>query len=260
MYRLFAPRNHNRTRFGGYALLILWGLWLCSSSGVWAQGAATPLNTNAPFSLQATHLMGLPNTKSNCNGTLTIQDNLLQFRQKGKPGEQISTASIRNLFLGEESKQVGGLPVKLGKAAAPYGGGRVVSLFAHKKYDTVTLEYVDSDGGLHGAIFQVTKGQGELVRSELVARGVSSSSGEDQRTKQSSLEVAHEKSKRISWILLGFVTIAVAFSVGWPARLRRRSSVEAVIPAHNGACKCDGSILANWTSRILSKWRSTRTS
>ena len=33
--------------------------------------------------------------------------------------------------------------MKIGKAAAPYGGGRVVSLFAHKKYDTLTLEYVD---------------------------------------------------------------------------------------------------------------------
>ena len=34
--------------------------------------------------------------------------------------------------------------MKLGKAAAPFGGGRVVSLFAHKKYDTLTLEYVDN--------------------------------------------------------------------------------------------------------------------
>ena len=39
---------------------------------------------------------------------------------------------------------MGGLPLTLGEAAAPYGGGRVVSLFAHKKYDTLTLEYVDA--------------------------------------------------------------------------------------------------------------------
>jgi len=101
-------------------------------------------------------------------------------------------ASVLNLSLGDESKQVGGLPMKLGKAAAPYGGGRVVSLFAHKKYDTLTLEYVDSNGGVHGAVFQLKKGQGELVRNELVARGVSSSSGEDQPTKQSTSEVTHE--------------------------------------------------------------------
>src|SRR5271165_6869295 len=73
----------------------------------------------------------------------------------------------------------------------PYGGGRVVSLFAHKKYDTLTLEYVDVDGGVHGAIFQVAKGQGELVRNELVARGASFSAGES-ATKQSISEVTHE--------------------------------------------------------------------
>jgi hypothetical protein len=27
----------------------------------------------------------------------------------------------------------------LGKAAVPYGGGRVVSLFSHKKYDSLTI-------------------------------------------------------------------------------------------------------------------------
>ena len=88
--------------------------------------------------------------------------------------------------------QVGGVPMKIGKTAAPFGGGRVVSLFAHKKYDTLTLEYVDSNGALHGAIFQLEKGQGELVRNELVARGLSSSSGQDQLTKQSTSEITHE--------------------------------------------------------------------
>ena len=192
MNRLFALRNHKSGYFGGYALLTLWALWLCSGSGALAQSAAPPSNANAPFSIRATHVLGLPNTKNNCNGTLSIQDNVLQFQPNGKPGVQVNIASVLNLSLGDESKQVGGLPMKIGKAAAPYGGGRVVSLFAHKKYDTLTLEYVDSDGGVHGAIFQVTKGQGELVRNELVARGVSSSSGEDQPTKQSTSEVTHE--------------------------------------------------------------------
>lgn len=196
MSRLFAPRNHNRGRFGGFAFLTLWGLWLCSSSSVLAHGEGAPLNTSAPFSVRATHLMGLPNTKSNCNGTLSIQDNLLQFRHKGKPVEEMRTASIRNLFLGEESKQVGGLPMTLGKAATPYGGGRVVSLFTHKKYETLTLEYVDRDGGVHGAIFELPKGQGEILKNELLARGVpwgvSLESGADQSTTQSTAEATRE--------------------------------------------------------------------
>jgi hypothetical protein len=134
----------------------------------------------------------LPNTKNDCKGTLSIQDNLLQFQQSGKPVAQIDIASVRHVFLGEESMQVGGVPMKIGKAAAPYGGGRVVSLFAHKKYDTLTLEFVDSDGGVHGAILQVTKGQGELVRNELLARGASSSPGEVRATNQNSPGGTHE--------------------------------------------------------------------
>lgn len=192
MYRLFVLRNHNSRCFGGPALISLWALLLCSGIGALSQSTPTPLNANAPFSIRATHLLGLPNTKNNCNGTLSIKDDTLRFEQDAKPGSEVEIASVQGVFLGSESKQVGGAPVKVGKAAAPFGSGRVVSLFAHKKYDTLTLEYVDSNGGVHGVIFQVTKGQGELVKNELVARGVSSSSGEDQATKQSTSEVTHE--------------------------------------------------------------------
>jgi hypothetical protein len=192
MNRLFALRNHNSAYFRGYVLFTLCALSLCSAIGALAQSTSPPMNANAPFSIRVTHVLGMPNTKNNCEGILSIQNNALRFAKYGNPDAQVNIASVRALFLGDESKQVGGLPMKIGKAAAPYGAGRVVSLFAHKKYDTLTLEYVDSDGGVHGAIFQLKKGQGELVRNELVARGVSSSSGEDQPMKQSTSEVTHE--------------------------------------------------------------------
>ncbi len=117
---------------------------------------------------------------------------MLRFEQSGKTVALVDIASVRDVFLGEEEMQVGGMPMKIGKAAAPYGGGRLVSLFAHRTYDTLTLEYVDTDGGVHGAIFLIDKGQGELVRNELGARGVSSSSSENQATKQSTSEVTHD--------------------------------------------------------------------
>jgi hypothetical protein len=192
MNRLFVLRNDKSGCFDGRPLISLWALLLCTGIGALAQSPAAPLNANRPISVRATHILGLPNTKNNSTGMLSIQSDALRFQKHGNPDAQVNIASVRALFLGEESKQVGGLPVKLGKAAAPYGGGRVVSLFAHKKYDTLTLEYVDSDGGVHGAIFEVTKGQGEVVKNELVARGVSSSSGEDQATKKSPSEVTHE--------------------------------------------------------------------
>ena len=190
MYRLFVRRNDKSNCFGGRAMITLWALLSCSSIGALAQSTAPTLKANSPFSIRATHLVGLPNTKSNCKGSLSTQDNVLRFQQGGKPLAQLDIASVRGVFLGDETMQVGGVPMKIGKAAAPFGGGRVVSLFAHKKYDTLTLEYVDSNGGVHGAIFQLKKGQGELVRDELVARGLSSSAGEDP-TQRSTSEVTH---------------------------------------------------------------------
>jgi hypothetical protein len=192
MNRLLVVRNRQCRFFVRRVLIGVCALWLSASVAALAQGTAPTLKANQPFSIRATHVTGLPNTKSNCKGTLSAQDNVLRFQQSGKTVAQVDIASVRHVFLGEESMQVGGLPMKIGKAAAPYGGGRLVSLFAHKKYDTLTLEYVDGDGGVHGAIFQITKGQGELVRNELVARGVSSSSGENQLTKQSTSEVTHD--------------------------------------------------------------------
>jgi hypothetical protein len=192
MNRLVVPRNHTAAYCGAQAACRLLALLLCCSLTAPAQNPSQPRNPGAAFSIRATHLLGFEGTKDNCNGTLSIQDDVLQFQPGSTTGAQVKIASVRDVFLGGESKQVGGLPMTLGKAAAPYGGGRVVSLFAHKKYDTLTLEYVDSDGGVHGAIFQLNRGQGELVRDQLVARGVPISSGKDQPTKQSTAEVTHE--------------------------------------------------------------------
>lgn len=192
MNRLLVVRNRQGRFFVRRVLIGVCALWLSASVAALAQGTAPALKANQPFSIRATHLVGLPNTKSNCKGTLSTQDNILRFQQSGKTVAQVDITSVRDVFLGEEEMQVGGMPMKIGKAAAPYGGGRLVSLFAHKTYDTLTLEYVDGDGGVHGALFQIDKGQGELVRNELLARGVSSSSGENQATKQSSSEVTHD--------------------------------------------------------------------
>jgi hypothetical protein len=172
-------------------------LWLstmliCCSLTAPAQKITQRGDTSAPFSTRATHLLGFANAKNNSTGTLSVQDDSLQFQQNGKPAAKVKIALVRNVLLGAESNQVGGLPMTLGKTAAPFGGGRVVSLFAHKKYDTLTLEYVDADEGIHGAIFQLTKGQGELVKNELIAQGATISSRQDQSTKESATEAKHE--------------------------------------------------------------------
>ena len=190
MSRIFVLKNHKRGRFGGHAVLSLWALLLCSSIGTWAQSTAP--SASAPFTIRATHLLGFPNTKNNCDGRLSIKDDALRFEQDAKPVAEVKITSVQGVFLGNESKQVGATPVKLGKAVAPFGSGRVVSLFAHKKYDTLTVEYVDDDGGVHGAIFQLNKGQAEHVSKELVTRGVSPSLRDDRSTKPSTAEASYE--------------------------------------------------------------------
>jgi hypothetical protein len=160
--------------------------------GALAQNASEPTNVTAPFSAHVTHLLGFEGAANNADGTLSIQGDALQFQKNGKPAVEVSIASVQDVFAGDQSRQAGGLPITFGKAATPFGGGRVVSLFAHKKYDTLTLEYVDANGGVHGAIFQLNKGQGEILRNELVAKGVHVSQTEDAATKQSTAEVPGE--------------------------------------------------------------------
>jgi hypothetical protein len=174
---------HRRVGIGLLVALICCGLTALAQN-------TTRRGASESFSIRATHLMGFESAKSNCSGTLSMQDVFLQFQQTGKTSAHINIGSVRDVFLGEESRQVGGLPLTLGKAATPFGGGRLVSLFSHKKYDILTLEYVDSDGGIHGAIFQLDKGQGDVVKHELTARGVVSSR-EDQ-SKHSAAEVTDE--------------------------------------------------------------------
>jgi hypothetical protein len=171
----------------GLLSLLIW----CSAAA-FAQNAGESGNSTGPSSIRVTHLLGFAGAKSNANGTLSIQGSALQFQKSDQAAVQIEITSLQDVVLGEQSRQVGGLPMTLGKTAAPFGGGRVVSLFAHKKYDTLALEYVDANGGVHGAIFQLKKGQGEVLRNELVARGAHVSHSEDKPTKESTAEVTNE--------------------------------------------------------------------
>ena len=89
-----------------------------------------------------------------------------------RPSIRTPLSAIQGVFPSEQDKQVGGIPVALGKAAVPYAGGRVISLFSHKKYGFLTLESFDVNGGFHGTIYQLNRGQGEALANELATSGV----------------------------------------------------------------------------------------
>jgi hypothetical protein len=171
------------------AVMVLLLLLICTAASS-GQKAIEPSNSIGTFSVRATHVLGFEGAENNSTGTLSIQDRVLRFQRGSKAVVQVTIASVQDVFLGDESKQVGGLPMTLGKAAVPFGGGRVVSLFAHKKYDTLTLEYVANDGSIHGAIFELSEGQGKLLRDELAAMGAHVSHNDEVR--HNNVEVPNE--------------------------------------------------------------------
>jgi len=145
-------------------------LWLFFCAGGLGQTTNTETGTASP-SFPATHVLGLAGTRPNTPGSLTVRDGSLRFEDKKQGITLLSTTSIEAVLLSQQDKQVGGVPMTLGKAAVPFGGGRVVSLFSHKKYDDIALIYRDDDGGVHGAIIQLPAGQGTKLRDELVSQG-----------------------------------------------------------------------------------------
>jgi hypothetical protein len=173
----------------GLACLALLLSVSAASIGQTQSEAQSPVQGSA---IHVTHVLGFEGARHNTTGDLKIQGDAVQFQRDGRPAAQVNISSIQDIFVEDEDKQIGGTAMTLGKTAAPFGGGRVVSLFVHKKYDFLTVEYLDNDGGFHGAIFQLDKGQGQTFKKDLVANGAHISSPDDRATTQSTPEVKHE--------------------------------------------------------------------
>ena len=94
----------------------------CYSTGLIAQehdGAKTPASGST---LRVTHVLGFEGMSNNANGDLSIQGDALRFQKSDRSSAQITIGSIQDVSLGEQDKQVGGLPMALGRAATPFGG------------------------------------------------------------------------------------------------------------------------------------------
>ena len=165
---------------GGLALVIS-----LASLTAPANAQSQPESVVASSPIHVTHVLGFEDVRRNVSGELSMHDEDLRFQRDGSPAVEVSISSIQNISLGEQDKQVGGVPMMLGKAAVPYGGGHVISLFAHKKYDSLAIDYLDSRGGFHGAIFRLAKGQGETFKNDLIAHRAHTARSEDPALMQS---------------------------------------------------------------------------
>ncbi len=166
-------------------------LLICCTTALTAQNQHAAVSPSGS-AVRVTHVLGFESISNNANGELSIQEHTLRFQKSDGSNAQISVESIQDLSLGVEDKQIGGTAAALGRAATPYGGGRLISLFSHKKYDTLTVEYLDSNGGFHGAVFQLNKGQGQALKDELVAKGAHVTNVENQPTKANAPEAKNE--------------------------------------------------------------------
>jgi hypothetical protein len=124
---------------------------------------------SAPGPIKAVQLIGLTGVKQNAKGTLQADKGHLNFVH-GTASSDVSTAAIQDVVTGDETQRAVGGTVGVVSMAVPYGGGRFLSLF-RKKIDTLTVQYRDTNGGLHGAIFSMPVGAADAIKKDLVVQG-----------------------------------------------------------------------------------------
>ena len=119
---------------------------------------------------QAVQLIGLPGLKENTKGRLAVINGTLRFIS-ATGNVDVAAASIQDVTTGKDSQRViSGATGTVASIAAPFGTGRALSLF-RKKVDTLTIQYRDAHGGLHGAVFTMPFGTAEMIKTKLLALG-----------------------------------------------------------------------------------------
>lgn len=118
---------------------------------------------------RAVQLTGLSGVKDNAKGTLSVENGNPHF-VRGKTSSDINAASIEDVVTGSDSQRAVGNTLGMISMAAPYGGGRFLSLF-RTKIDTLTVQYRDANGRLSGAIFAVPAGTADGIKKELLTEG-----------------------------------------------------------------------------------------
>jgi hypothetical protein len=122
---------------------------------------------------KAVQITGLVGVKANASGNLTLENGNLQFASSGTK-VSVPIHSVEDVITENDSQRVFRGTVGTLTMLAPYGGGRFLSLF-RSKIDTLTIQYRDTDGGLHGAIFTMPLGKADPFKKDLVSQGARTS-------------------------------------------------------------------------------------
>jgi hypothetical protein len=111
--------------------------------------------------------------KHNVSGTLAAENGSLVFT-KGKKKAVVPATSIQEVMTGKDTERTIGGTVGTLTMFAPYGSGRFLSLF-RTKIDTLSIEYLDPSGGVHGAIFTLAQGNALGAKKALLSQGAKTS-------------------------------------------------------------------------------------
>jgi hypothetical protein len=126
-----------------------------------------------PPAAKAVYLTGLSGVKNNTAGTLTVDGGSLRFAH-AKRTSDLASAAMQDVVTGSDSQRE--IRGTLGTLSlfSPYGSGRFLALF-RSKLDTLTIQYLDSDGGVHGVIFTTPVGEADVIKGELIGQGAHTS-------------------------------------------------------------------------------------
>jgi len=119
-------------------------------------------------STHAVHVLGMPDVKAKESGTLTITPQQLKFTGKSA-NSAIDLPSIVALSAGNERVELWGMKGRLMRMAVPYGGGAAFATFMHHQRDMLTVEFVDSLGRYHGAVFYLPGNEAEQALHNITA-------------------------------------------------------------------------------------------
>jgi len=148
------------------AMVTLLGILGCAASPGFAQQSAS---NQAAGNNKVVQITGLTGVKPKTKGVLTIEGGNLQFANS-KSKVSVPLQSVEDVVTDNDSQRVFRGTFGTLTMFAPYGGGRFLSLF-RSKIDTLTIQYRDADGALHGAIFTMPVGKADPLKKDLVAQG-----------------------------------------------------------------------------------------
>lgn len=118
-------------------------------------------------------ITGFADVKPNAKGNLKLENGNLQF-SNSKAKAEVAIVSLDDVITENDSQRVFRGTFGTMTMLAPYGGGRFLSLF-RSKLDTLTIQYRDPNGALHGAIFTMAVGKADPFKKLLVAQGARTS-------------------------------------------------------------------------------------